>query len=61
MAIRYWHWLLTQKQNEPVPTDYIVRGTAERNSDTIQFNPDYDYYDYEEDGLIINVEQNENA
>lgn len=61
MAIRYWHWLLTQKQNEPVPTDYIVRGTAERNPDAIYFDPwdDYDYY--EEDGLIINVEQNENA
>lgn len=59
MAIRHWHWLLTQKKDEPEPTDYIVRGTAEVKD--ISFYPDYDYYDYEEDGIIINTEQNENT
>ena len=61
MAIRYWHWLLTQKKNEPEPTEYKVRGTAEVNPDGFDFDPEYDYYDYEEDGLIINVEQDENT
>lgn len=57
--IRYWHWLVSQKK--PEPTDYIVNGTAEIDSEYIDFDPEYDWYDYEEDGLIINVEQNENA
>ena len=56
MAIRYWHWLLTQKQNEQ-PEYYEVKGTAEINE---QLDP-WNYDDYEEDGLIINTEQNENT
>ena len=42
MAIRHWHWLLTQKKDEPEPTDYKVRGTAINNA---QFEPDYAGYE----------------
>ena len=58
MATRYWHWLLAQQQKKD-DEYYEIRGTVAVDAEN-NFYPEYDYESYEEDGLIINVE-NENS
>ena len=40
MAVRYWHWLVNQKKEEPVQEYYEVSGTALPESNW--FDPDYE-------------------